>query len=211
MTPLSAMTTLAGLSGRGAAATPRGADDAALIDRFLRTGDEDTFEILVRRYRDKVFGLAVSILGYGAESEAEDATQEVFVVVLRQLKTFRRESSFSTWLYRVARNQIAEHRRRFARHPSDAADGALPEIPDRGTLGDPQRAAETACRRSRLLRQIDRLSEPQRVAVYLHYWRGESIAEISELLGLSPNTVKSHLCRARRKLARALREEGTDD
>lgn len=211
MTAFSAMATWAGAPDRRAAAPTSRADDTVLINRFLRTDDEDTFELLVRRYRDKVFGLAVSMLGYGAESEAEDATQEVFVVVLRYLKTFRRESSFSTWLYRVARNQIVEHRRRAARHPTDAADGSLRGIPDRGAFGDPQRAAETACRRSRLLRQIDRLSEPQRVAVYLHYWRGESIAEISELLGLSPNTVKSHLCRARRKLARALREEGADD
>ena len=211
MTALSAMATWTGSPGPRAAAPLSRADDTVLIDRFLRTDDEDTFELLVRRYRDKVFGLAVSMLGYGAESEAEDATQEVFVVVLRQLKTFRRESAFSTWLYRVARNRIIEYRRRAARRPTDVADGILHGIPDRGVLGNPQRAIETACRRSRLLREIDCLSEPQRVAVYLHYWRGESIAEISELLGLAPNTIKSHLCRARRRLARALREEADDE
>ena len=52
-------------------------DDIALIDRFLRTGDGDFFDILVQRYREKVFKLAASILGRGAQTEAEDATQEV--------------------------------------------------------------------------------------------------------------------------------------
>ena len=77
-------------SGTSARATPSCVDDATLIDRFLRTDDEEVFGILVRRYQDKVFRLAASILGRGADSEAEDAAQEVFIVVLRKLKTFRR-------------------------------------------------------------------------------------------------------------------------
>ena len=100
------MMTWPGVSDSQTAASLTSADDADLIDQFLRTDDEEIFEILVRRYQEKIFRLAASILGRGAESEAEDATQEVFVVLLRQLKTFRRESAFSTWLYRVARNQI---------------------------------------------------------------------------------------------------------
>jgi len=205
------MATWAGLPGQRAAATSSAADDAVVIARFLQTGDEDTFEILVLRYRDRVFGLAVSLLGYGAESEAEDATQEVFVVVLRQLKTFRGQSSFSTWLYRVARNQIIEYRRRATHRSAEIADGALRSVPDHGARADPQEAVADARRRARLLREIEQLSEPQRVALYLHYWRGESIAEITELLGFGANTVKSHLCRARRRLARALREEAVDE
>lgn len=211
MTSFAAMATLSGVFRRPPGAAPSCADDAALIDRFLRTDDEDTFEILVRRYRDKVFRLAVSILGRGAESEAEDATQEVFVVVLRQLKTFRRQCAFSTWLYRVARNQIIDYRRRALRRPTALADGALREVPDEGAFGDAQGLVAAARRRERLMRHVGRLSEPQRAVVYLHYWQGESVAEISELLGLASNTVKSHLCRARRKLAVALREEGCDE
>lgn len=195
----------------GAGAALSRADDAVLIDRFLRGDDEDTFEILVRRYRDKVFRLAVSILGRGAESEAEDATQEVFVVVLRQLKRFRAQAAFSTWLYRVARNQIIDYRRRLSRRPGGVADDALRGLPDDGARTDPRRLVAASRRRARLLRHIDRLSGSQRVVVYLHYWQGESIAEISELLDLGPNTVKSHLCRARRKLAVSLGEDGSDE
>ncbi|MCZ6695585.1 MAG: RNA polymerase sigma factor [Acidobacteria bacterium] len=211
MTPFSTMMTWSAVPEPRAAATISSADDAALIDRFLRTGDEEIFEILIRPYQEKVFRLAASILGRGAESEAEDATQEVFVVLLRQLKTFRRECAFSTWLYRVARNQIIEYRRRVSRRASHVDADVLRIMPDGGTLADPQKVAATGQKRERVMYHVDRLSEPQRVVVYLHYWQGQSIAEIAELLDLKLSTVKSHLCRARQRLAIALREEGCNE
>lgn len=211
MTPFSTMMTWSAVPEPRVAATLSSADDAALIDRFLRTDDEEIFEILIRRYQEKVFRLAVSILGRGAESEAEDATQEVFVVLLRQLKTFRRECAFSTWLYRVARNQIIEYRRRVSRRASHVDADVLRTMPDGGALADPQRVAATGQERERIMYHVDRLSEPQRVVVYLHYWQGQSIAEIAELLDLKLSTVKSHLCRARQRLAIALREEGCNE
>jgi len=210
VTPSSAMATWPAVGLRRSPAAPSPADDATRIDRFLRSGNEDDFEVLVRRYRNKVFRLAVSILGAGAESDAEDVTQEVFVAVLRQLKTFRGQSAFSTWLYRVARNQIIDYRRRTPGRTTAVADDALREIPDDGARADAQGLLAAARRRERLMRHIGRLSEPQRVVVYLHYWQGESVAEIADMLGLGPNTVKSHLFRARRQLAVALREDGRD-
>ncbi len=191
-----------------AAAALSSADDATLIGQYLRTDDEQIFEILVRRYQEKVFRLATSILGHRAESEAEDATQEVFVVVLRQIRTFRQESEFSTWLYRVARNQIIDYTRRVARRSSEVGDEALRTAPDEGVFTDPQSAVATAQTRVVLLRCIDRLSGPQRAALLLHYWHGQSVAEISELLELGPSTVRSHLFRARQRLALLLREDG---
>jgi RNA polymerase sigma-70 factor (ECF subfamily) len=203
----STMTTWPAVSKANAATDLASADDAALIGRYLRTDDEQIFEILVRRYQDKVFRLATSILGHRAETEAEDATQEAFIAVLRQIRTFRRESKFSTWLYRVARNQIIDYSRRAARRSSEVSDEVLQTAPDDGVLTDPQRAVTTAQKQALLLRCIDRLSEPQRAALRLHYWHGESVAEISELLGLGPSTVRSHLFRARQRLALLLRED----
>jgi RNA polymerase sigma-70 factor (ECF subfamily) len=193
-----------------AVATVGSADDAGLIERFLQMDDDDAFEILVRRYQDKVFRLAASILGRGAESEAEDATQEVFVVVLRCLKSFRRESAFSTWLYRLARNRIIDYRRRALRRPPGATGDALRAVTNAAVPADPGSAAARAERRTRLLRQIDRLDDPQRAVIHLHYWQGQSVAEISELLGVRPGTVKSHLFRARKRLAGALRGADRD-
>lgn len=211
MTAPPTMMAQSALNGTSAAAIPSCVDDATLVDQFLRTGDEELFEILVRRYQEKVFRLAASILGRGADSEAEDAAQEVFVVVLRRLKTFRRESAFSTWLYRVARNQIIDYRRSVARHLPEVSEHALRTVPDRYGLADPQKMVSAIQKRARLLRHVDRLSEPQRVVVHLYYWQGQSVAEISELLGLRPGTVKSHLFRARQRLALFLREDERDE
>ena len=198
-------------SGPHSAATLSSADDAALIDQYLRTNDEEIFEILVRRYQEKVFRLSASILGRGVEGEAEDATQEVFVVLLRRLKTFRGECAFSTWLYRVARNQIIDYRRRALRRPSHVSDDVLQKMPDSDLLTDPQGVVTAGQRRARLMSHVDRLTEPQRVVVNLHYWQEQSVAEIAELLDLKPGTVKSHLLRARQSLAIALREDGCHD
>jgi RNA polymerase sigma-70 factor (ECF subfamily) len=205
------MMTWLAIPGSHATATFSSADDATLIDQFLRTGDEQVFEILIRRYQDKVFRLAASILARGAQSEAEDATQEVFVILLRQLKTFRRECAFSTWLYRVARNQIIDYRRRALQRPSHVSDVVLRGMPDNGVLADPQKVVTGGQERAWLMRHVDRLSGPQRVVVYLHYWQGQSIAEISELLELRVSTVKSHLSRARQRLAVLLQEDGCDE
>lgn len=209
--PFTALITRFAIPGAIAADTPSCAEDAALIEQFLRTDSEELFEILVRRYQEKVFSLAASVLGPGAEADAEDATQEVFVVVLRRLKTFRRESEFSTWLYRVARNQIIDYHRRTATRPTEASDDALLAIPDSDRRSDPEKAAAAAQRRARLMHHVDRLSEPQRIVVHLHYWQGQSVAEISEILGLRPGTVRSHLFRARRRLARLLPEDRSNE
>lgn len=211
MTLTPGMVTRSAARASGAAVAPSCLDDATLVERFLRTDDDEVFEVLVRRYQDKVFRLAASIMGYGADREAEDAAQEVFVVVLRQLGTFRRESAFSTWLYRVARNRIIDYRRRAAQRPSEVGDDALRTVPDGDVLADPQEVATTGETRARLMRHVERLSEPQRAVVYLHYWQGESVSEISELLGVPLGTVKSHLHRARERLSFLLREDGCDE
>ena len=195
----------------GGAVKPTAADDAALVDRFLRIEDEEALEMLVRRYQDKIVRLAASILGRRAEGEAEDAAQEVFIVVLRKLKTFRGESAFSTWLYRVARNQIVDYRRRARQRTSDLSEPVLRTILDTGALADPQGVVAAAEKRAWLMDHVDRLREPQRVVVHLHYWQGQSVGEISELLGLRPSTVKSHLFRARQGLAAAIRGDGRED
>lgn len=185
--------------------------DAALIARFLRRDDQEAFDILVRRYEHRIFCLASSILGYGNQTEAEDVTQEVFVALFGSLHRFRHECAFSTWLYRLARNRIVDHRRRLARRAALGRD----ETAARTTAGEPAAdALEQAIageRHERLRARIEQLPELQRVVIHLFYWQGWNTAEIAELLEQSPNTVKSHLFRARRSLAGALAEEARHD
>lgn len=206
MTPSLITMTRGVIPEAGVAARLSCVDDLTLIDQFLRNDEEELFEILVRRYQEQVVRLAAAVLGPEAVSDAEDAAQEVFVVVLRRLKTFRRESAFSTWLYRVARNHIIDYRRRIVHRPVPISDNALQAVPDSNVSADPYKVLKAAQRRARILRCVNRLNEPQRVVVNLYYWQGQTVAEISELLGLRPGTVRSHLCRARQMLALFLRE-----
>jgi RNA polymerase sigma factor (sigma-70 family) len=81
------------------------ATDDSLIARCRDHGDQEAFAELVRRYREPVFRLALSILGAGFSGEAEEVAQEVFLRVYHALTTFRGEAQFSSWIYRIAFNQ----------------------------------------------------------------------------------------------------------
>lgn len=189
------------------AARLRAADDKELIALFLRKDDEEAFEILVRRYQDRIFRLALSILGHGNENEAEDITQEIFIALFRTVHKFRQESTFSTWFYRLARNRIIDQKRRIVRQASRTSGDVPPSLEASEATADPLTATVEGRRRARLLHQIEQLPEMQRITLRLFYWQDHSTDEIAALLELKPNTVKSHLFRARRNLAAALGEE----
>ncbi len=180
--------------------------DVDLVARFLSKRDMEDFEILVRRHRDKVFALATSILGRDSGSEAEDATQEVFIVIYRQLASFRGDAAFSTWLYRVARNQISGFRRRRAHRVLPGGADGISDIPDNDSTTDPLSVVAENDVRQQLLQVVDELSETQRVIVHLFYWQEQSVKAIGSLLEVETNTIKSHLRRARIKLAEMLQE-----
>ncbi|MEW6364154.1 MAG: sigma-70 family RNA polymerase sigma factor [Acidobacteriota bacterium] len=187
------------------------ATDDELVALFLRKDDEEAFEVLVRRYQDRIFSLAISILGYGRESEAEDVTQEVFVDLFRTLRSFRQECAFSTWFYRLARNRIIDHQRRIVRRESRRDSNAQAMSSEDEMRADPLSAVVASQRHAQLLSLIERLPALQRITLHLYYWQEQSTAEIAELLELKPNTVKSYLFRARQSLAAALGGEASHD
>ena len=170
--------------------------------------DPRRFAALVSRYQSRVHRLVAGILGPAYSADAEDATQEVFLLAYRKLDTFRGEARLSTWLYRLAYNRAIDYRRRLDRRRDDAE---LPEEPAPSDMRPPSSSPLgelLAGERGRRLRQqLDRLPPKQRTAVYLHYWLGCTIAEIAELMDSKDPTIKSHLFRARRALARTLKRE----
>ena len=182
-------------------ASSRGSADRDLVRRFLADRDEECFAELVERYRDRVLRLAASILGPGAGLEAEDVTQEVFVLVHRKLASFRSESSFSTWLYRIAQRRALECRRRARYRLPHLDDRVLAVLP-----ADDDGEASLAARQQSLAlyAAVEALKEPLRSTLYLHYWLGESVDSIAELKGQRPGTIKSQLHRGRRHLATML-------
>jgi RNA polymerase sigma-70 factor (ECF subfamily) len=177
----------------------------------VRAGNDDEFTDLVRRYKEQVIRLAVSILGPAHAGEAEDLAQEVFVQVYRKLDTFRRDSALSTWLYRVTRNRAID-RRRLARmkrpHVGDESLGTL-KAPEANS--DPERITVAGERRARVLEHLERLPDTQRAVIYLHYWMDAGVDEIARMLEMKAGTVKSHLFRARQRLARDLAGEVQSD
>lgn len=172
-------------------------DDQLLIDRAL-TGDRDAFGELVLRYQDRLFS---SMLGVtGSTEEAEDVVQEALVRAFLKLDTFRSNSQFFTWLYRIAFNvALSRHRKRRSRVSWDAGrDVGISEPVDQAELPD-----EPLLRRERveLVRSaLERLSEDHRVVLVLRELEDCSYEQIAEILEISIGTVRSRISRGRSQL-----------
>lgn len=171
-------------------------------------GDAASFEEIVRSQKDRVFRVALSVLGPGREAEAEDVTQEVFLRVYRALPSFRGESRLATWVYRTAFNLAVDHRRRLGRRPATADGAAAEALPATGPGSDPYRTSREAERSRSVRTALGALTEEQRAVLHLHYWMGHTVAEIGTLLDLPAGTVKSHLHRGRERLGKELERHG---
>ncbi len=181
--------------------------DSDLVARAA-AGDEQAFTELVDRHRDRVFRLAVSILGQEFVGEAEEVTQEVFMRVHSALRSYRGEAKFGTWLYRVTFNQTINLKSRVRFTAPHVGE----EVLEQHASSDPDALVrlERARRDAAVAAAIARLPEVYQSALRLHYWMGQSVAEIATLLGVAENTVKSYLFRARQLLQSILSERGVD-
>lgn len=176
-------------------------DEGGLADtevcRLLRGGQrERAFELLLERFQGKVFRLALSYLG--TRSDAEDTAQDAFVRVWRALPGYDGRASFSTWIYVITRNACfteLRKRRQRAASPLHETSEPLPEGPQVG----PESDLRLDC--MALLRT---LPENQRQVVSLFYLEGRSYEQVAAMLDMPLNTVRSHLHRARRRLALSL-------
>ena len=179
--------------------------DAQLVAR-TQSGDQQAFAELIGRHRGQVFRLAVSILGREFIPEAEDVAQEVFLKVHHAITSFRGESEFSSWIYRITFNQAMniKARVRFRK----------PHINERALSGaatcdsGPERQVEIAQRDQALAECIGTLPDVYQSALRLYYWLGTGVAEIALLLDVPENTAKSYLHRARQLLRSMLKERG---
>jgi RNA polymerase sigma-70 factor (ECF subfamily) len=182
--------------------------DAWLVEQSRDRADERAFAELVRRYRQPVFRLAVSILGQGFAADAEDVAQDVMVRAHRSLGTFRGDAAFSTWIYRVTFNHAISVKSRVRFRAPHVSESALDTVasPSEG----PADLLQSTRRRQAVLACLGELPEVYQSAVRLHYWLGASMREISEMLEVPENTVKSYLHRARLLLRAHLTERGFD-
>ena len=181
-------------------------EEKILIERIL-AGEADLFEPLVKAHQDGVYNLALRMLKN--EQDAMDAAQEAFLRAWRSLGSFRGESKFSVWLYRLASNVCLDMLRRSGRLRADSLtdeEGAEAELPDESA--DPQRALERRELTAAVRQGLDALPPDFRQALVLRDINGLTYEEIAQVTGLEAGTVKSRIFRARRKLAAHLQAAG---
>src|SRR5262245_15683197 len=165
--------------------------DTTLVER-VRSGDKSAFEVLMHRYEDKVFRLAVGMLKN--REDAMDAVQDTFLNVYRKIDTFRGESAFSTWLYKISLNSVYMKLRSRPRHQQTESLDDLEAILDPGKIrilmpprGWSERADNTLLRKElslKLREAVDALPEEYRAIFNLREVEELSNQEIADILGL---------------------------
>lgn len=174
-------------------------------------GDGSAFEEIVRAYEKNVYNLALRMTA--SREDALDLSQEAFLKAYSSLHTFRGESKFSVWLYRIVSNTCLDFLRVRARRnetslerEDEDGETARREIPDESL--SPERLLERKLTRESVQRALMSLPEDQRKILLLREIEGLSYEEIARVLSLESGTVKSRIFRARRKLCDFLASEG---
>ena len=175
-------------------------EEALLISR-AREGDQDAFRQLVERYQGAVYNLAYRMLG--DPGDAEDAAQEIFVRIYRQLGRYDPARKFSTWTLAIATNYCIDQLRR-RRMQLVPLENIIPWARSREV--GPEGEAITQESRDEVQRLIKQLPEKYRAPLVLRYFDELSCAEIAEVLGMPEGTVKTQIHRARKALEKLLAE-----
>lgn len=174
------------------------------VVRRVRAGEYELFEILMRRYNQRLFRVARSILR--DETEAEDVMQQAYLNAYTHLQQFADRARFSTWLTRIAVNEALGRlrRRRRVQEVDVSSETEGTGVPLKSHAPDPEQLARSGELRRLLEGAIDALPRPARAAFVLREVEGLSTAEAAESLGVSEDVVKTRLHRARRQLRQDL-------
>ncbi len=182
-------------------------DEQTLIQK-AQSGDPYAFEKLIENHQKQIFSIAYRIAGN--PEDASDMAQEVLVKVFKNLKHFKGNSKFSTWLYRVATNTCLDEQKKLRRHTSYSLDAELEteegsmatEIPD--TALTPEEALEQRSLQKVVQDGIAKLNDEHKKVLILRDMQGFSYEEIAGILQCSEGTVKSRINRARANLKKIL-------
>lgn len=178
-------------------------DEKQIIEE-CQQGNIDAFDLIIERYKERVYSLAYQMIGDHAS--ADDVTQEVFIRAFRGLPKFRGKCAFFTWLYRITMNCSYRYLRKnmtFLNKISNDIDPAV-YMDDKVRNGfmnnSPYKALEMKETMEILGKSMDRLPVKHKTALIMFEFQGLSIQDISEIMKTSPGTVKSRLHHARIKL-----------
>jgi len=176
-------------------------EDQYYIDATIN-GDTKAFTVLIDRYKHMVFTLALKILKN--REEAEEVAQDVFVKVYQVLVSFKGDSKFSTWIYKIAYYRSLDYLKKQKRGLSASSldsdkEYHLPSIENNLD------ALELKERKQAIKSAIDELPTDDAVVITLHYFEELSLKEIAKIIGVEANTVKVRLFRSRKRLAQLLK------
>ena len=184
--------------------------DAGFV-RAVQNGDMAAFDQLVIKHKDKLFNMVYWLLG--DYQEANDCAQEIFIKVFKGIKKFRFQSSFSTWLYRIAintcKNKLKSSAYRWKKrtvpleNPDSSKEGSVSyEI--QNNASSPANELEKKEKIMRIQKAVKSLPQEQNKIIVLRDIQGLTYQEISDITGLNLGTVKSRLARARMTLRNKL-------
>ena len=180
------------------------ADPSAELIRRAQAGEPEALLALVQGQQTYVYSIAMGIMRN--QADAADMTQEAFIRLLRALPSYRGETKFTTWLYRLVTNICLDGLRRRGR-PVESLDGAEDGEPsgvsqladaDRGVHPVDQTELQESAREVQAA--LAQLPTTQRVALTLHYYEDMRYEEVAETMGLPLNTVKSHIRRGKERM-----------
>ena len=177
-------------------------DDQHYVDLVVK-GDTTAFAVLVNRYKDIVFTLALKMVK--DREEAEEASQDTFIKVYKSLAKFKGESKFSTWLYKIAYNTCLD---RLKKNNRDQFVVAIDEytVEQIESLNNTLDNIEEKERKQMIQDCLLLLPGEDSFLLALYYFEEQSVKEISKIIGITANHVKIRLYRSRKKLTAILRE-----
>lgn len=188
--------------------------DVELLTAVM-TGDGTAYRGLVEKYQGRVYSMVYGMVRN--REDARDITQEAFVKAYRSLSTFRLESSFYTWLYRIAMNLSIDFVRKRRRRETGGFDDGIATRDGDGAIAEihhedgPSRQLERKELFGRIMDAMEKLPEDQRQVILLRELEGLQYKEIADVMGVPEGTVMSRLFYARKKLQKLLAGDGTPD
>jgi RNA polymerase sigma-70 factor, ECF subfamily len=175
--------------------------DAALVEA-IAAGDKHALQVLYGRHHVKVYRFALRFLR--DEASAEDMVSEVFIDVWRQAERFERRCQVSTWLLAIARNKALSSLRRRSNEQLDDEVAEFIEDP----ADNPEIVLQKQERNSVLRACLSELSPAHREIIDLVYYHERSIDEVSEIIGVPANTVKTRMFYARKRIGEMMAARG---
>lgn len=170
-------------------------EEAHIIKEIL-SGKTEHYEYFLDCYGQQVFVLVDRIVS--CQEEAEELTQDVFIKAFQQLSSFKAESSFSTWIYRIATNTALSAIRKRKNEVIRLDDSVFANLSD--TQVDEALEDDSEEQLQRLQRAMEQLEADERALITLYYMEEKSLAEVAFIVGLTEANVKVKLHRIRKKL-----------